>query len=108
MNRAAKCDPIAVFSLLKRMNGSGFAKEAPRSLEIVIQVSNCLELFTNILKSMLNQRMMFNLAAVLGLFEMMNGSDLHCVGPTKIRKWQKPALYTLPPGELRLRISGVM
>ena len=71
-NYVAEFDPIAILGLVKRPKGSDFANGPNRSPE---SISNCLDVFVNILKYMMDQQLIFDLLVLLNLLNMINGSN---------------------------------
>lgn len=74
-NQAIIFDLIVVFGLMNWFKGSNFAKRAQRRPKIE---THRFSFFSNISKSIRDQRLRFDHMAILGLLKMINGLDLKC------------------------------
>lgn len=75
MNQMAKVVTFIIWGLLRRLNCSDFTNGPHRSQK---WWSNDLNIFVNISKYMKNQRLIFDLVAVLDLFNKIYSLDLDC------------------------------
>lgn len=83
-----------------------FCKRAPQKSKIW---SNELFFFTNILKNMMNQRLIHDFPMVLGLLKLINSLDRNC-GPHKVgfqSEKGKPLCYCRALLSLQMRISTI-
>lgn len=78
INHVARFDPIAIWGPVERLNSSDLAKGAQ---DVQIYWSNSLDFFINISRYMRDQRLIFDIRAVLSLLKMVNGSNHDCGDP---------------------------
>lgn len=97
-NQAPKFKLLAIFGLLKRLDGSDYANGAHRSGKVIIVGYG---LFENISMSILNQRQILDVIAFFSIAKMIISSYLH-LWPTVSKNWKNTALSKWPSYLLQL------